>query len=96
MCVDALALQFHIYVFVLFSKCTKNHDPRFIVFTLMWFSECMSRYVLGELNVEITCIYLQLCFLLIIGHTSRRRKNMDGGFIFVACFKRKIVAGGDF
>jgi len=23
-------------------------------------------------------------------------KNLDGGFIFVACFKRKIVAGGDF
>lgn len=55
-------------------KVYENLVSRFDVLVLMWFSKCVSRCVLGELNAEMTCNYMRLCFLLIRGQTLRRWK----------------------
>jgi len=48
-----------------------------------------------ELNVEMTCIYVHVYFLLIIAEIEKM-KNMDGSFIFVLYFRHKLFASGDF
>jgi len=48
-------------------KVYENHVSIFDVLVFMWFFECVNSCVVGELNVEMNCIYPQIYLLLIRG-----------------------------